>query len=76
LTNEKRPHFGEVFFHNVFAKNITTNRKNALARTNYSYEKRQKELAKKKKKEEKKLRKLEKQKASAEEIENLSPSDD
>jgi len=33
----------------------------ALARTNYSFEKRQKELAKKKKKEEKKLRKQEKQ---------------
>jgi hypothetical protein len=31
-----------------------------LARTNYSYEKRQKEIAKKKKKEEKKLRKQEK----------------
>lgn len=32
-----------------------------MARTNYSFEKRQKELAKKKKKEEKKQRKLEKQ---------------
>jgi hypothetical protein len=31
-----------------------------LARTNYSYEKRQKEIAKKKKKEEKKARKQEK----------------
>ena len=31
-----------------------------MARNNYSYEKRQKELAKKKKKEEKRLRKLEK----------------
>jgi hypothetical protein len=31
-----------------------------LARTNYSFEKRQKELAKKKKKEEKRRRKLEK----------------
>jgi len=31
-----------------------------LARNNYSFEKRQKELAKKKKKEEKRLRKLEK----------------
>ena len=30
-----------------------------MAKTNYSYEKRQKELAKKKKKEEKRLRKLE-----------------
>ena len=33
-----------------------------MGRPNYSYEKRQKELAKKKKKEEKKQRKLEKQK--------------
>jgi len=32
-----------------------------LAKTNYSYEKRQKELAKKKKKEDKRQRKLEKQ---------------
>jgi hypothetical protein len=33
-----------------------------MARTNYTWEKRQKELAKKKKKEEKKQRKLEKKK--------------
>jgi hypothetical protein len=36
-----------------------------LAKTNYSFEKRQKELAKKKKKEEKRQRKLEKQKNAA-----------
>jgi hypothetical protein len=36
-----------------------------LARTNYSFEKRQKELAKKKKKEEKRQRKREKQKNTA-----------
>jgi hypothetical protein len=36
-----------------------------LAKTNYSFEKRQKELAKKKKKEEKRLRKLEKQNNAA-----------
>ena len=53
-----------------------TIRKNALARTNYSYEKRQKELARKKKKEEKKLRKLEKQKLSTEEKEDISPSEE
>jgi len=35
-----------------------------VARTNYSYEKRQKELAKKKKKEQKRQRKLEKKKAA------------
>jgi len=38
-----------------------------LYKPNYSFEKRQKELAKKKKKEEKRLRKLEKQKKSIEE---------
>jgi hypothetical protein len=37
-----------------------------LARTNYSYEKRQKELAKKKKKEEKRQRKLEKKNLAGE----------
>ena len=47
-----------------------------MARTNYSYEKRQKELAKKKKKEEKKQRKLEKKKASIEATENLHPQED
>ena len=43
-----------------------------MARTNYSFEKRQKELAKKKKKEEKKQRKLEKQKDLAGEKDDLS----
>ena len=53
-----------------------------MARTNYSFEKRQKELAKKKKKEEKRQRKLENQKNPdgevAEEVEeeNLSPQED
>ena len=41
-----------------------------MARTNYSFEKRQKELAKKKKKEEKKQRKQEKQKTPGGEKEN------
>jgi hypothetical protein len=36
-----------------------------MARRNYQYEKRQKELAKKKKKEDKRLRKLEKKEAEA-----------
>ena len=43
--------------------NITKDR--TLAKTNYSFEKRQKELARKKKKEEKRQRKLEKQKNGA-----------
>lgn len=46
-----------------------------LAKPNYSYEKRQKEIAKKKKKEEKKLRKQEKPVDPAEEItENIDPT--
>ena len=47
-----------------------------MARTNYSFEKRQKELAKKKKKEEKRQRKLEKQNDSAGDKENLSLQED
>jgi len=42
-----------------------------LAKPNYSFQKRQKELAKKKKKEEKKQRKLEKQDIPAGKEENL-----
>jgi hypothetical protein len=45
-----------------------------LAKTNYSFEKRQKELAKKKKKEEKKLRKQEKQVISAGEDKEATPN--
>jgi hypothetical protein len=47
-----------------------------LARTNYSFEKRQKELAKKKKKEDKKKRRLEKQNEAAVDKDNLSQQDD
>jgi len=47
-----------------------------LAKTNYSFEKRQKELARKKKKEEKKQRRLEKQNEAAGDKDNLSPQDD
>jgi hypothetical protein len=47
-----------------------------LAKTNYSFEKRQKELAKKKKKEEKKQRKLEKQNSPAGAVENISLQED
>jgi hypothetical protein len=46
-----------------------------LAKKNYSYEKRQKELAKKKKTEEKKQRKLEKRKESDEIITPLLPEE-
>ena len=47
-----------------------------MARTNYSYEKRQKELKKQKKKEEKRLRKLEKKNPPVEESEDLSQQED
>ena len=47
-----------------------------MARTNYSFEKRQKELAKKKKKEAKKQRRLEKKNEAAGENDNFSPQDD
>ena len=47
-----------------------------LARDNYSYKKRQKELAKKKKKEEKRQRKLEKQKNLVGQEDDLFPQKD
>ena len=47
-----------------------------MARPNYSFAKRQKELAKKKKKDEKKQRKLEKQKNPAGEKEDFSLQED
>ena len=48
----------------------------ALYKPNYSFEKRQKELAKKKKKEEKRQRKLDKQKKSVEENEDTPVPED
>ncbi|MEA1970074.1 MAG: hypothetical protein U9N37_00445 [Thermodesulfobacteriota bacterium] len=47
-----------------------------MAKPNYSFQKRQKELAKKKKKEEKRQRKLEKQNISAGEEENPQLQED
>ena len=47
-----------------------------MARTNYSFEKRQKELKKKKKKEEKRLRKLEKKNPPVEEGEDVPQQED
>jgi hypothetical protein len=47
-----------------------------LAKSKYSFEKRQKELAKKKKKEEKRQRKLEKQNDSGGEKDTLSLQED
>ena len=47
-----------------------------MARTNYSYEKRQKEIARKKKKEEKRQRKLEKKNNSDEGKSPIHPEDE
>lgn len=47
-----------------------------MFKPNYSFEKRQKEMAKKKKKEEKKQRKLEKKNNPVAENENISPPED
>jgi len=66
-----------LFFTTVFCyppKHIYKDK--ILARTNYSFEKRQKELAKKKKKDEKRQRKLEKKNESAGENESLPQQED
>jgi hypothetical protein len=52
----------------------TINEDLILFKPNYSFEKRQKEMAKKKKKEEKRQRKLEKKNNSDPDNENTSPS--
>jgi hypothetical protein len=67
---------GVFFSQFLFRKYKTLIKDGFLARTNYSFEKRQKELAKKKKKEDKKKRRLEKQNDAAEAKDNLSPQDD
>ncbi len=66
-----------LFFCNWLILNIQAlSREVTLARkTNYSYEKRQKELAKKKKKEEKRQRKLEKKKNPPGEVDNRLPEE-
>lgn len=57
-----------------FMPTRTNIKERVLAKPNYSYEKRQKEIAKKKKKEEKKLRKQEKPADPAEQIiEEMEP---
>jgi len=67
---------GVFFSQSLFRKYKTLIKDGFLARTNYSFEKRQKELARKKKKEEKKQRRLEKQNEAAGAKDNLSPQDD
>jgi hypothetical protein len=57
-------------------RTLTNNKERVLAKPNYSYEKRQKEIAKKKKKEDKKARKQEKPVDPAEEKETPSPVED
>ena len=63
---------GLFFIADVLRPTHNIQRKFILFKPNYSFEKRQKELAKKKKKEEKKQRKLEKQKNPVIEGENES----
>jgi hypothetical protein len=65
-----------LFFAVSFAQIRTLNKDGFLARNNYSFEKRQKELARKKKKEEKLKRRQEKQDEAAGEKDELSPQDD
>jgi len=65
-----------LFFTVSFLQIRTLNKDGFLARNNYSFEKRQKELARKKKKEEKKQRRLEKQNEAVGEKEELFPQDD
>ena len=65
-----------LFFQGPICLTRTIKKDRVLARTNYSFEKRQKELAKKKKKEEKRQRKLEKQNNAAGENENLPQQED
>jgi len=60
----------------LFRQTLIVHKDRIVARTNYSYEKRQKELAKKKKKEEKRQLKLEKRKGTTEEKDNLSSQED
>ena len=54
----------------------TDQKGNAMAKSHYQFQKRQKELAKKQKKEEKRLRKQEKKNPPVEESEDLPQQDD
>ena len=64
---------GSFFLSQSLVRSTPNSQKESiLFKPNYSFEKRQKELAKKKKKEEKRQRKLEKQNAPAPEEENES----
>ena len=65
-----------LFFAVFFFKYEILSKGELLARNNYSFEKRQKELARKKKKEKKKQRRLEKQNEAVGEKDDLSPPDD
>jgi hypothetical protein len=67
---------GVFFSQSLLRKDKPLNKDGFLAKTNYSFEKRQKELARKKKKEEKLKRRQEKQDEAAGEKDELSPQDD
>jgi len=63
-------------FEDTSKQKVNLDKEKNLARNNYSYEKRQKELAKKKKKEEKKQRKLEEKAIASEKKTTLPPEED
>lgn len=63
-------------FEDISKQKVNLDKEKNLARNNYSYEKRQKELAKKKKKEDKKLRKLEDKAIASEQKATRSPEED
>ncbi len=63
-------------FADTSKQKVNLDKEKNLARNNYSYEKRQKELAKKKKKEDKKLRKLKDKAIASEQKTTLPPEED
>jgi hypothetical protein len=66
----------QVEFEDTSKQKVNLDKEKNLARNNYSYEKRQKELAKKKKKEDKKQRKLEDKALASEQKATLLPEED
>ena len=63
-------------FEDTSKQKVNLDKEKNMARNNYSYEKRQKELAKKKKKEDKKQRKLEDKAIAAEQKATLPSKED
>ncbi len=63
-------------FEDTSKQKVNLDKEKNLARNNYSYEKRQKELVKKKKKEDKKQQKIEDKAIAAKQKDTLSPEED